>query len=243
MSNHTNITNCVNCNQTHNKNYCSNCGQAKTLKRIDKDYIFNEVRSVLNFDKGFFYTIKALLLRPGKTVRAFIKEDRNRIVKPIIFIIITSLIYTVLRQIFQFEDGYVNFSNVKDSATTTLLKWIQNNYGYANILMGIFIALWAKVLFKKYAFNFYEILILLCFIMGIGMLLFSVFGVFERLTNLKVLQIAGIIAFVYNTWAIAQFFDRKKIINYFKAVLAYTFGMLTFMLGMLSIGFLIDYFF
>lgn len=109
--------------------------------------------------------------------------------------------------------------------------------------MGIFIVLWAKVLFKKYAFNFYEIQNLLCFIMGIGMLLFSVFGVFERLTNLKVLQIAGIISFAYNTWVIAQFFDRKKTINYFKAILAYTFGMLTFMLGMLSIGFLIDYFF
>ena len=101
------------------------------------------------------------------------------------------------------------------------MEWIQNNYGYANILMGIFIAFWTKLLFKKYKYNFYEILIVLCFVMGIGMLIYTVFGLLEAITQLKLLQIGGIIGFIYTSWAIGSFFDKKKKMNYLKALFAY----------------------
>ena len=39
------------------------------LERIDEKYIWNEISSVLNLEKGIFYTIKELFVRPGKTVR------------------------------------------------------------------------------------------------------------------------------------------------------------------------------
>ena len=71
----------------------------ETLPRIDGKYIWNEISSVLNFEKGLFYTIRELLIRPGETVREFIQKDRNRLVKPIIFIIICSFIYTIIQQI------------------------------------------------------------------------------------------------------------------------------------------------
>jgi len=34
--------------------------------------------------------------------------------------------------------------------------------------MGIVIAMWSGLFFRKYGYNFYEILILLCFVMGMG---------------------------------------------------------------------------
>ena len=234
------LENCKKCNSKISGNYCSNCGQPVTLKRINQKYILNEIGSVLNFDKGIFYTIKELLIRPGETVKKFIVEDRNRLVKPVIFIIISSLIYTVLTQIFQFEDGYVNFKSSTETATTSIFTWVQNNYGYANILMGIFIAFWIKLLFRKYDYNFYEILILLCFLMGIGMLLYAVFGIIESLTQFKILHIGGFIGFLYISWAIGQFFGKKNKVNYIKAFLAYLLGMITFSLAAVALGFLID---
>ena len=92
---------CLNCTNKHDENFCPNCGSPKKIKRIDKQYIIDEVGSILNFDKGIFYTTKELLLRPGKTVKEFILNDRNRLVKSIVFIIICSLIYTIVQQIFQ----------------------------------------------------------------------------------------------------------------------------------------------
>ncbi len=94
--------------------------------------------------------------------------------------------------------------------TLAIFKWIQSNYGYANIIMGIFIAFWVKLLFRKYQYNFYEILILLCFVMGIGMLVGSIFGIIEGLTEFKVLQYGGFIAFAYISWAIWSVFDKKE---------------------------------
>lgn len=231
---------CIKCKNRVTENYCSNCGNPKELKRIDRNYIFSEIGSVLNFDKGILYTIKELLIRPGVTIRRFILEDRNRIVKPITFIIVSSLIYTFLREFLHFEDDYIYVNNSDSSTSTNIFKWIQNNYGYGNLLMGIFIALWTKILFKKYEYNFYEILILLFFVMGIGMLFLAFFGIIEGLTKLKVLQFGGMAFVIYATWGIGQFFDRKKWTNYLKALLAYFLGFSTFTIIILIFGKLID---
>ena len=232
--------NCKNCSAEVTQNYCPNCGQVTKIKRIDGHYIAQEIGSVLNFDRGIFYTIRELLLRPGENIRNFISENRNRLVKPIIFIIVTSLIYSLINHFFKIEDGYINFEETKQTATGHIFQWIQNNYGYANIIMGIFIALWTKLFFKKYHYNFFEILILLCFVMGIGMLIYSVFAIFSTLTKIDLMQAAGIVGFIYSAWAMGQFFDKSKFSNYVKALFSYVLGFLTFSLTALLTGYLFD---
>lgn len=213
----------------------------ETLPRIDGKYIWNEISSVLNFEKGLFYTIRELLIKPGETVREFIQKDRNRLVKPIIFIIICSFIYTIIQQIFNFKDGYVGYSFSEESTINSIFNWISKNYGYSNILMGIFIAFWIKIFFGKYNYNFYEILILLCFLMGIGMLLFAFFGIADSLIDLKIIDKGYLIGIIYILWGITQFFDKKKLMNYPKAIVSYFLGMVTFMIGIFILGTLIDF--
>lgn len=123
--------------------------QSNNLKRIDGKYIIHEIEHVLHFEKGILYTIRGLLIKPGENVRHFLSVDRTRLVKPIIFIIITSLIYTLVNHFFHIEDGYIKFDEAKQTTTGLIFKWIQDHYGYANIIMGIFIAFWTKIFFKK----------------------------------------------------------------------------------------------
>ena len=233
---------CTHCNTALQEasNYCGACGQSQTLRRIDGRYIISEIGSVLNFEKGFFYTVRELALRPGISVHNFINKDRKRLVKPIIFLIICSLIYSVSQQIFRFEDGYVNYSIEDKSAVTTIFNWITSNYGYANTLMAGFIALWIKLFFRKYQYNFYEIIILLCFTMAIGMLAYTFFGIFESITSLPVLQFGGIAGMLYAPWAIARFYDKQKKRNYLKAFFAYMLGVVLFFIIAAGLGFLID---
>lgn len=240
MENQNSLTYCKKCELEISGNFCANCGNPTELQRIDGRYIANQVTSVLNFDRGILYTIKELLIRPGVTVRKFISEDRNRLVKPVIFIIISSLVYSVLSGLLHFEDVYVKYDNSTYSATTVIFQWIQNNYGYGNLMMGVFIALWTKLLFKTYRYNFYEILILLCFVMGIGMIILAFFGTIQGLTDLKVMKFGGMIFIVYCSWAIGQFFDGKKFVNYIKAFFAYVLGLITFSMVALLLGYLID---
>lgn len=239
------MNNCKKCNCEFQSNYCPNCGHPSKVERINGRYLLSEITSVLNFQKGIFYTIKELLIRPGGNIRVFIYEDRNRLVKPIMFILITSLIYTILVGIFHFEDGFIDgyrdSVDNTESATLAIFKWVQGNYGYANIIMAIFIALWLKIFFRKYPFNFFEILILLCFIMGIGMLIYSVFGVIQGLTHTNLMQFGVLVGFIYTAYAVGQFFDKTKIASYVKAIVSYLLGMITFTLVSIGIGVLIDF--
>ena len=179
-------------------------------------------------------------MRPGLNVQKFILEDRNRLVKPILFLIITSLFYTLAQQWLRFEDGYVNYSGPDDSAVLVIFEWIQQHYGYANIIMALFIGMWIKILFRKYDFNFFEILILLCFVMGVGMLIYTIFGIIEGLSGVKILHFGGILGFVYASWAIGRFFDKSRKRNYLKGVLSYMLGMITFTVAAIILGNVMD---
>ncbi|MNG21727.1 hypothetical protein D3C84_1061260 [compost metagenome] len=54
------------------------------------------------------------------------------------------------------------------------------------------------------------------------------------------MQIAGIVGIAYCSWAIGQFFDKKKPINYLKAFASYMLGMITSVFFAIAIGALID---
>lgn len=220
--------------------FCSNCKQTVKPKRIDGSYILQEIEHVLHFERGILYTVRELLIRPGENIKNFITENRSRLVKPVIFIIITSLIYTLISKFFHIEEGYIRFDDVKKSQIHSINSWIQSHYGYSNIIMGGFIAFWLRIFFRKYDYNFFEILILLCFILGMEMLLFSVFALFEGLTKFPLMQVAAIIVFIYFSWAVGQFFDKAKISSYVKALVSYILGMITFGLLIGILGILAD---
>lgn len=232
--------NCKNCHNEITQNYCPNCGQAANLKRIDRQYIIHEIEHVLHFDRGILHTIKELCINPGQTIRNYLTENRSRLVKPIIFIILTSLIYTLINHFFHIEDEYVKTEGLEKSAVGNIFKWIQGNYGYASILTGAFVAIWLKIFFKKYGYNFYELLIMLCFVQGISMLIFAFFALIEGLFGFKLLAIAGIIGMLYIFWATGNFFEKNKISNYIKALISFILGTIVFYIIVFAIGITID---
>lgn len=232
--------NCINCNTKVNSKFCPDCGQPKILKRINGHYIVHEIEHVLHFERGILYTIRELITNPGLNISNYLTENRSRLVKPIIFIIVTSLIYSISNHFFHFQDGYINYLDNQKNSTAAIFRWVQGNLGYSNIIMGTFIALWTKLFFRKHKYNIFEILILLCFVIGMGMLIYSIFGIIQELTHLNLKLFAEIIGFIYTTWAIGQFYDKRKTSSYIKAFFAYILGMLTFALAVIIIGTLTD---
>lgn len=232
---------CDRCQRTFNGDFCSDCGRPKTLKRIDRNYIVSEIGSVLNFDKGILFTFKELLIRPGQNIRNFIHKDRSRLIKPIVFVIVCSLIYTFLQQTVEFEDGYVNYSFDSNDTITAIFDWLTNNYGYTNILMSIPIALWIKILYRKHNYNFFEILILLCFVIGMGMLIFSFFGVVQSLVAFEIIGKGFFLGVLYISWGIGQFFEGHKLLNSLKGFLSYMLGLISFTIIILVLGSAIEW--
>lgn len=135
----------------------------------------------------------------------------------------------------------MNYSFGEGSASTALFVWLSGHYGYANIMMAFFIALWIKLFYRKYNYNFFEILILLCYVMGGSMLIFSFFGLLQVWGPLKILDKGFLIGVLYAAWGIARFFDPVKKINYLKGILSYMLGMITFVFVALCLGGVLDW--
>lgn len=228
--------NCKNCNAAVHSNFCPNCGQPTKLKRIDGHYIIHEIEHILHFERGILFSVKELFLRPGETIRRFIAENRSRLVKPVIFIIVTSLIYTIVSRFSHTDYNYIRFQGVEKLTLGKILKWIQGNYGYANILTGAFIAFWLKIFFKKYNYNFFEILIMLCYVMGMQMLIFALFALVNGFVSIKLEAIAGIFGLSYLVWAAGNFFEKNKIGNYAIVLLSYLLGTIIFYAILFGIG-------
>lgn len=230
---------CSNCQNEVTTNYCPHCGQSVKLKRIDGHYLLHEIEHVFHFERGVLYTIRALLVDPGRSVNIYLKENRSRLVKPVIFIILTSLFYSVIINLFHIDQTFVRFEGGKSTAYT-IFRWISTHYGYASIMMGLFIAGWLQLFFRKSGYNIFEILLLLCFVIGINMLLYSVFAFIQGLINISLLSIGGLGGMIYSSWAIGQFYGNADFWRYAKAFLAYMLGLSSFVVSALLIGFLID---
>ncbi|MXN92657.1 DUF3667 domain-containing protein [Flavobacterium sp. Sd200] len=236
--------NCQNCGYAVTGNYCADCGHSQELKRIDKNYAFEEFLNIVGFEKGFIFTCKELLINPGATIREYINKNRQRVTKPITFLFLTSVIYTLISQYFKTENPYADMAQAVygDSSLNSIMNWVQDNYGYANLLMILPITLWAKLFFKRYKYNFYETFVVISFVMAFGMLLFSVEPVLNRFfTDTFMLNetITICLVMLYVSWAIGQFYERK-LSNYVKGFCAYFFGFLTFQIVMVLIGITYD---
>ena len=214
------------------------------LKRIDRRYISHEIEHVLHLDRGFFYTVKELIVRPGKAVREFLFEDRRKLVKPVLFLILSSVIFTIIIHLLHTDVSLFNIDRITPLQGKIRSKeigaWINNSLGYSQLLMGVFIAVWLKIFFKKKQYNVYETLILLCYILGEALLILTITIILAELLKSAMIVISGLFAyFLYIIWGIGQFYGEKKIINYIKSTITFVFGVTTYLSILILIAYLL----
>lgn len=216
------------------------------LKRIDKYYIAHEIQHLLHFDRGIFFTLKNLLLKPGKSIREFLFENRDNYVKPLLFLIITSVIFTLVTHLLHLKLSFFNidtFEPVKGKIRSKEIgEWTNTNIGYAQLIMGVFIALWIKVFFRKFKYNIYEILVLLSYVLGEALFIFGCFIIVANVFNSEIIATIGIITyFIYIIWAIGQFFGERRLINYIKSIFVYVLGNASYLVVLILLAYLLKF--
>ena len=228
------------------ENIRTNLEPLKEPKRIDRHYISHEIQHLIHFDKGFLFTVKGLLTRPGKSVREFLLKDRTKYVKPVLFLIITSVIFTFTIHSLHIRFSFFNVDEIiplkGKIRSKEIGEWTDSHSGYAQLIMGIFIAFWIKIFFNKFKYNIYEILVLLSFVLGEAVLILTFFTVSAQVFESGYLATFGIIIyFTYIIWAIGQFFGEKKAVNYVKSSLVYFLGNATYMGVLVLIAYLLTF--
>ena len=241
------MNSCKKCNESINGNYCSNCGQATKLERIDRHYIIREMANSFNLDRGMFYTVKKMLINPGESVKEYIEKDRSRYVKPVTFVIITSLIYTIVSHFFQIDASEFQqqlpgeIEPIESPTSVIFTNWVINYSGYVNIITILLMAFGVKLFFRKYGYNFFEIFILFCYIWGTSTLFSSVFFVIQGITHLSLIYPTTLIAMIYSIWATGQFFDKRKVGSYIKSSLSYVLAWLILSISLVIVLTFIDH--
>lgn len=82
---------CLNCDAPLGGKFCQHCGQPAKVKRYTFGAFLHELpHELLHLDHALPHTLKALLTKPGSTIRAYLDGKRARIYSPIALLFLLS---------------------------------------------------------------------------------------------------------------------------------------------------------
>ena len=97
-------TNCLNCATllTADDHYCPTCGQKTDTHRISMSHIWHDLtHAITHADRGVFFTLRELLLRPGTVAREYLAGKRKKYFNPFSLLILIVGIYILANSVFK----------------------------------------------------------------------------------------------------------------------------------------------
>lgn len=233
--------NCKNCGNTIGIHFCPNCGQRSSVGKIDFPYIVSNLSSnVFQIDKGFFFTIKELFMRPGHTIREYIHGKRKKHFGPFAYVLLLSTFYFFLTKFLgsvtvlgDFMIGFSNKGGITEDGGNPykILDWFIENYAYTVLLLIPVYSLASYLAFRKSRYNYFEHVILNSYITGHQAIFYALGTLLCWIVNSEFpITIAYFTTVFYSFWVFWQFFhDRAK----FRVIL---FSLLAYILSLVFIG-------
>lgn len=232
---------CISCGRASDlpgQHFCPACGQPTPVHRIDWHFLGHELEhSVLHMDRGLLYTLRSLMLRPGRFIRDYIEGRRANHVKPVLLIMLMAGLvvllsrYVVGGDVLGGEIRVIGAGGGKtDVAAANALfgvikDWTNQHYAIVTLLLLPMEALSLKLAFRRFReLNYPEWLVIAAFLTAQGFLIQSVFIAFDHWLPGRQ-QWALAVTLVYNIISLAQFFAGYP---RWKSVLRAIFGFFLF---------------
>ncbi|UMY66399.1 MULTISPECIES: DUF3667 domain-containing protein [unclassified Flavobacterium] len=150
--------NCKNCAYEITLNFCPSCGQKKA-KRIDGKYVKDEIQyTVLHTNKGFFYTCKQLLIRPGHATREFVEGNRVNHYKPLALVFLLAGISAFLSHwVIDFHTVYAGTMEAKQAEQAAkVAEGMMKYYSFILVSLIPLFSLLTWLVFRKWGYNYFE---------------------------------------------------------------------------------------
>ena len=202
-----------------------------TPNRITTHSIIEELLQLANLEKGLGYTIKMLAFAPGKAIRMYLFEDRQRMTKPFALLVlaVTAATFLTLQFVPTGEALWADIQKDPDiqqlpEQVATILHWFAiatkqyMNLLYLSSLPGL--ALATYILFPQKGYNFAEHLVINTYIFSFQTLAYCLFVPFFLSGSWISFLLAGVMT-AYSVLAYIQVFDEKFWAGVVKSIGAY----------------------
>ena len=211
---------CKNCGTSFEGNYCPHCGQKSHVSRLNMLYLRDEIaNNILRLNRGFLFSIKALTINPGHTIRGFIEGKRVNHIRPVSFLLISATLYVIANHLLgqstfidDFASGWRDGGfNDPDSAEFKFFSWVINYQVYVVLIAMLFFSLASYLAFLRSGYNLIEHLVLNFFITGYQFLIYAIFSFIIQDQDDFIVVIPLVLGFFYNIWVYYQFFNNYSI--------------------------------
>lgn len=113
------MTTCLNCSAKVESKFCPACGQSAHIHPITIRHVIHDlVHAFTHADKGFIFTLKELLIRPGTVALKYIEGKRKQYFNPLSFLVITLAVSGYL----SYRSGYFDSMPRRGPATATQMQ-------------------------------------------------------------------------------------------------------------------------
>ena len=235
---------CANCSNHFSAEFCNKCGQ-KIPHKITMSHIGHElVHTFTHADKGFFYLLIQLFIKPGIVGREYILEGkRKKYFMPFQYIFIIGSIGTFVAVNSHFFSNTLSvIDRLNGPTSASQLKFITDFGGliskYYNLIILIqlpFFAYASYLVFKKYKLNYAEHLTFQTFISAqstiISMVTMLIILILKQ-SSIYLIPVVSAISFSYQIYATKQFFKINNFKGTIKATAAGLLGVIFFMIVM-----------
>ncbi|MEM9671511.1 MAG: DUF3667 domain-containing protein [Bacteroidota bacterium] len=213
--------------------------------RITTQYIWNEVLKTLSWEKGFFFTAKELLLKPGATIRVYLQGERKKYSNPLRFLVFVTAAVTLLTinldlfgQLYR-DTGTLSAEGAAQQMQNAVKNFIYQYFNIITFLSIPLLAVLSYLFFRRRGYNYAEHLVVNTFLTTEGMLLYLLIvpGLFyyPAIFNL-VYQLTWLAYFV---WGFTSFLQERS----WKGVIKIIFFCLLSSFVMMLLGVIISVFY
>ncbi len=210
---------CKNCQNTFEGNFCSNCGQKTNTKRLDWQYIFDELKyTFLHINGGLLFTCKQLLTRPGEMVREFIEGKRVKHYKPILLVFVLAGITALLLHYSGDMDLLKKMKPQKNNPFSPEIyaEIVSKYYTYIQLASIPIISLCTWIGFKKWGYNYIENIIINSFVIAqsliIGILVTPIKNLFIGSDKfILVSSVLSVLSIVFPVWLYLQLYKSRNL--------------------------------
>lgn len=172
-------TSCLNCGAVYTGNFCTKCGQKARTHRISFATLAHEIpHSLLHLDKGFFFTLKELTIRPGKAVREYLAGKRVNHFPPLAYLVLWGTINSFL-----FHLGHADVS-ITPGLLFPQMSMLFVKYPALMFCSLIpFISFWSWLFNRHTGYNYWENFVLNTYLVAQFIVFYLLYMIFFVLTG------------------------------------------------------------